>query len=84
MYNKWLKVKYKKEYKDKIKNLKYRNHIEKIFNKQKRKTFTMSFKHPEYDDELLIEAIAKKYGYEIINEHLTREKSVYTFTKTVY
>lgn len=84
MYSRWLKAKYKKEYKDKVRNLKYWNRIERLFKKQKCKTFTMGFKHPEYDNELLIEAIAKKYGYEIIAEHLTREKSTYTFTKTIY
>ena len=66
---------------------------EKVNTKFKRKAkekvvyFTMSFKHKNiffpicYDDEFKIEAIAKKYGYVIKGESLSKNYSVYSFKK---
>ena len=45
-------------------------------------TFKIKFKHKGYrDNEILIEHIAKNYGYEISDEFLTSTYSKYTFSK---
>ena len=37
-----------------------------------------------YDDECKIQALAKKYGYNIIDEKLYSNKTIYLFKKTIW
>lgn len=69
------------KYKEKLKEYRFWNKIEKNFIRKKGKTFTLSFPHPDYDDEFRIEAIAHSYGYKIVDEKLEADRSVYTFEK---
>ena len=80
----------KKKYKDTIESLKYWEKIEKkfIYNKNKGiENFEITFEHSQYfkgfipDDEFKIGAIALSYGYEITNEELLSNKSIYAFKK---
>ena len=75
------------DYKNKMKTLKY---WEKVYNQMKKykekdlKEFTMEFKHDINDvvipdNESKIEAYAKDLGYEIVDEKLGSNISVYTF-----
>jgi hypothetical protein len=75
------------DYKNKIKTLKYWEKIYKNMQKYKEKgieEFSMEFKHDVKDitipdNESKIETYAKDLGYEIVDEKLGSNISVYTF-----
>ncbi len=79
-----------KDFLNQIKYIKYWDKVEKFFIKKKEKNideFTSSFKHElncDYDNESKIQALAYKYGYNIINEKLYSNKSLYVFKKTIW
>ena len=78
-----LKEKHKKE----IEELEYWYKIEKDFEKRKKRgeeKFALNFEHQSKlgfccDNESRIEAIAKLYGYKIVDEKITSLNSKYVF-----
>lgn len=79
----------KKQFKNELKELAYWRKIRKRFKtraKMKIETFELQFKHDiksdiVYDDELKIEAFADEFGYEIVNEEIKFDRSIYVFKK---
>lgn len=71
----------KNKYKQRVKEIKYWDNVERLFAKSKKEKFTQEFKHPIYDNESIIEGLAEIYGYKIVNEVLCSDKSIYTFEK---
>lgn len=72
----------KEDYKDSLRYIYVWDEVEKKFSKQHKNEFQLSFKHPEFDNELKIEAIAGAYGFKIIDEVLGLNYSTYYFKKT--
>ena len=70
-------------YKDELKQIRFWDKVEKSFRKQsgKHRCFSMSFRHPDFDNEMKIEGIARLYGFRIVGEQLYPQSSVYYFER---
>lgn len=77
------------DYERSIRYARYWQKVERRFRLKrafKISSFSMSFKHAGlfsdiiYDDEFLIENIANHYGYDMVDETLLSNKSIYKFT----
>ena len=77
------------DYKRSIRYARYWQKVERRFRLKralKISSFSLSFKHDGlfsdiiYDNEFLIENIANHYGYDMVDETLLSNKSIYKFT----
>lgn len=78
--------KVKDTYRKKMRYFRYWRTIEKKFRENTKEVFSIDFKHDinsdiVYDNEAMILDIANHYGYEVINEEVRSNKTIYKFKK---